>query len=59
MHHELKSPSKKTLPYLDYSESILLEKESRCDSVLLSLGLEEQFNSLFTFEDLTLHNNFQ
>ena len=30
--HELKSPSKIKLSYLDDSESILLKRESRCDS---------------------------
>ena len=36
--HELKSPSKIKLSYLDDSESILLERESRYDSILLCLG---------------------
>ena len=32
--HELKSPSKISLSYLDASESIPLERQSRCDSIL-------------------------
>ena len=37
--HELKSPSKVKFSYLDDSESILLERDSRCDFILLCLGL--------------------
>ena len=33
--HELKSPSKIKLSYLDDSESMLLERETRYDSTLL------------------------
>ena len=47
--HELKLPSKIKLSYLDDSESILLERESRCGSILLCLVLQEQFNSHFLF----------
>ena len=32
--HELKSPSKIKLSYLDATESTILERESRCDSIL-------------------------
>ena len=37
--HELKSPSKIKLSYIDDSQSILLKRESRCDFILLRLGL--------------------
>ena len=37
--HKLKSPSKIKLSYIDDSQSILLERESRCDFILLRLGL--------------------
>ena len=37
--YELKSPTKIELWYLDDSEYILLERESRYDSILLCLGL--------------------
>ena len=35
--HELKSCSKIKLSYVDGSEFILMERESRCDSILLGL----------------------
>ena len=46
--HELKSPSKIKLTYLDDSESIVFEREFRYD-ILLSLGLKEEFKSHFFF----------
>ena len=58
--HELKSPSKIKLSYLDDSESILLERESRCDSILLCLrGCKNNSIVFFSFENLTLHKKFQ
>ena len=47
--HELKSPSKIKFSNLDGSESILLERESRYDSTLPCLVLQEQFRSHFFF----------
>ena len=46
--HELKSPSKIKLTYLDDSESIVFEREFRYD-ILLCLGLKEEFESHFFF----------
>ena len=37
--HELKSPSKIMFSYFDKSESMLLERQFRCDSILLLFGL--------------------
>ena len=57
--HELKSPSKIKLSCLDDSESVLLERESRRDSILLCLSFKNNSIAIFCFENLTRHKNFQ
>ena len=57
--HELKSPSKIMFSYFDESESILLERQSRCDSILLLLDCKNNSIDIFSFQSLIHHKNFQ
>lgn len=48
--HELQPPSKIKLSYLDDSESIMLERESRCGRIRQT-GLGEEYEHLITMPE--------
>ena len=51
--HEL--TSKFALPYLEKSESVVVERQPRCHLILLFLGLEYQFNDHFFISQILIY----
>ena len=55
--HDLKSPSKIKMSYLHDSESILSERESRCDSILTAMFMVDKQSLMNVFVNFLIIKN--